>query len=218
MKKLFTLVAFATIMFAAGTANAQLSVNGGFMSGIASSQFKFTNPVTNKEEKRDTAINAGVGVYAGLSYNLNFTEHWGVAPGIYINYIGKSEEKTLATYYTDMVDINVPILFNYKRDFTSSFGIMGFVGPNICYGLSATYTVKDKNTNNTDKTDLYKNDATTGEPYYTRTDLGLVVGIGVHFNAFQIQTGFNFGLLDREPNKNVTTNFHQYFVGVGFVF
>lgn len=141
----------------------------------------------------------------------------GVAPGIYVDYIGKSEEKTIGTYSTDMVDINIPILFNYKVDFTSSFGIIGFVGPNIRYGLSAKSSVKIKATNTTETAYLYKED-NSGNTSLTRTDIGLTVGVGVHFNAFQIQTGFNYGLLDRDPDKNISQNFHQYFVGVGYVF
>ena len=217
MKKVFSILAVAAAVLVAGTANAQMSVNAGFLSNINNTQTKFTNPLTNNEVKNDTMVSAGVGVYDGLSYNINFTEHWGVAPGIYVDYIGKSEENTLGTYSTDMVDINIPILFNYKVDFTSSFGIIGFVGPNVRYGLSAKSSVKIKATNTTETADLYKKDNSGNTPM-TRTDLGLTVGVGVHFNAFQIQTGFNFGLLDRDPGKNITQNFHQYFVGVGYVF
>ena len=42
--------------------------------------------------------------------------------------------------------------------------------------------------------------------------------MAVHFNAFRIETGFNVGLIDRDPEKNFTQNFHQFFVGVGYVF
>ena len=72
-------------------------------------------------------------------------------------------------------------------------------------------------TNTTETIDLYKENS-FGHTPLTRPDLGLTIGVGVHFNAFQIQTGFNFGLLDRNPDTNTTQNFHQYFAGVGFVF
>jgi hypothetical protein len=137
---------------------------------------------------------------------------------VYINYVGDVDKTKAATTTVDMVDLNVPILFNYKKEFTSSFGIRGFVGPNIRFGIMAKSQVDSKPTNSTIKTDLYKKPSGADHAPLTRTDLGLTIGVGVHFNAFQIQTGFNFGLLDRNPGKNVTLNMHQYFVGVGFVF
>lgn len=222
MKKVFAFVAFATVMLIAGKASAQLSVNGGFLANSNASSTKFTNVVTNKEEKIDTTENAGVGIYAGVSYNIDFTEHWGVAPGVYINYVGKNKKQKIAgttgNEILDMVDVNIPILFNYKRDFTDSFGIFGFVGPNFRYGISAKYTFKYEDNSEPFKLDYYKKYDGAKNSALSRVDLGLMLGVGVHFNAFRIQTGINIGLLDRDPSKNTTTHFHQYFVGVGYAF
>ncbi len=217
MKKVFSFVAIAAAMLIAGQASAQMSVNAGFLNCYNNTQTKLTNPLTNNEVKTDSLLNGGIGVYAGLSYNIQFTEHWSVAPGVYFNYSGRIEENILTTKTTNMVDINIPVLFTYKVDFTNSFGIMGFLGPNFRYGLSAKSAVKTIATNTTETIDLYKENSFGHSPL-TRPDLGLTIGVGVHFNAFQIQTGFNFGLLDRDPSKSTTQNFHQYFAGVGFVF
>ena len=118
-------------MLVAGNANAQLSVNGGFLGNVLSTSYKYTD-VQGKEQKSDTSFANGLGFYAGLIYS--------VLENAEFSYAGKSEEKTTAgTKYTDvvdMMDLNIPILFNFKWDFTSSFGIMAFVGPNFRYGLS----------------------------------------------------------------------------------
>ncbi len=217
MKKVFALVAVVAALMVAGKANAQLSVNGGFMTNFDNPTYKYTD-LSGKEVKNDTLYNSGFGVWAGVSYNIDFSEHWGIAPGVYVNYVGDIDKTKAATTTVDMVDMNIPILFNYKKEFTSSFGIRGFVGPNIRYGVMAKSQVESTVTNTNVKTNLYKKPSGADHAPLTRTDLGLTIGVGVHFNAFQIQTGFNFGLLDRNPGKNVTLNMHQYFVGVGYVF
>jgi len=218
MKKVFAILAIAAAMFFGGKANAQLSVHGGFLSNT--SPYTVSTSIATLTDT--VGQYAGIGIYGGLSYNIAFTEHWGVAPGVYVNYVGKNEDKTTAgtnyTYIVNMVDINVPILFNYRIDFTDSFGIKGFVGPNIRYGLLANRAFKYKDGAPQLKTDLYEKSSGSQNSLLTRIDLGLMVGVGVHFNAFQIETGFNFGLLDRDPAKNTTQYFHQYFVGVGYVF
>ena len=217
MKKVLSIVALATAMLIAGKATAQLSVNGGLMGNVRSESFKYTD-INGKEVKKDTSESAGFGLYAGVSYNIAISQNWGIAPGIYINYAGETTEARTYTAVLNMVDLNIPILFNYKHEFTGTFGIMGFVGPNIRYGLMANRTIKYKNPESQEKTDLYSTPAGANDPYLTRFDLGLTIGVGVHFNAFRIETGFNFGLIDRNPQKNYNVNYHQFFVGVGYVF
>ena len=217
MKKVLSIVALATAMLIAGKATAQLSVNGGLLGNVNSVSYKYTD-INGKEVKKDSTENAGIGLYAGVSYNIPISQNWGIAPGVYLNYVGKNKEEKAYTVVLDMVDLNIPILFNYKHEFTGTFGIMGFVGPNVRYGLMANQTIKVKNPESVDKTNLYSTPAGAKNPYLTRFDLGLTFGVGVHFNAFRIETGFNVGLIDRDPEKNFTQNFHQFFVGVGYVF
>ncbi len=208
-------------MLVAGKANAQLSVNGGFLGNVLSTSYKYTD-VQGKEQKSDTSFANGLGFYAGASYNIPFSTHWGIAPGLYFSYAGKSEEKTTAgTKYTDvvdMMDLNIPILFNFKWDFTSSFGIMAFVGPNFRYGLSYKETYKYGDNFADFVITPYKKADGADKPAWSRFDLGVNFGAGVHFNAFRIEVGYNFGLLDIDNDKNYTVNSNHVFVGVGFVF
>ena len=104
MKKVFAFVAVAAALMVAGKANAQLSVNGGFMTNYDNSTYKYTNPA-GKEVKNDTSYNSGIGVWAGVSYNMDFTEHWGIAPGVYINYVGDIDKTKAATTTVDIPNI-----------------------------------------------------------------------------------------------------------------
>lgn len=217
MKKVLSIVALVTAMLVAGKATAQLSVNGGLLGNIRSDSFKTTD-INGKEVKKDTAESAGIGLYAGVSYNISISQNWGVAPGVYINYVGETEEARTYSAVLNMVDLNIPVLFNYKHEFTGTFGIMGFVGPNIRYGLVANQTYNYKDSSPQNKVDLYSTPTGAKDPYLTRFDLGLTFGVGVHFNAFRIETGFNLGLVDRNPAKDYNVNYHQFFVGVGYVF
>lgn len=210
MKKVFAFVAVAAVLLVAGKASAQLSVNGGFLTNSISNSYKIGDKTI------DTVMNGGAGAYLGLSYNIAFTEHWGVEPGVYVNYVGNNEKKGIATITTDMIDLNVPVLFNYRIDFTDYFGIIGFVGPNFRYGLSANSTTKYSDSTPQVKYDLYTKSA--GASQLNRFDIGLMFGVGVHFNQFQIRAGYNLGLVDRNPEKDITAHYHNIFAGIGYAF
>lgn len=211
MKKVFAFVALATFMLVAGKATAQLSFNAGLGANLIDNTIKFSDG-----SKKDTAF-AAVGFHVGLSYNVNFTEQWGIAPGIYFDYSGRSTEKLGVTRVEDMWNVDIPILFNYHRDFTERFGIIGFVGPTLRYGLSGKCVYKYSDGTPSYTFDYYKKPSGSSNSYYTRFDLGLTLGVGVHFNALQLHVGYNIGLVDRDPEKDFTTHFHQFFFGVGFV-
>ena len=91
MKKVLSIVALATAMLIAGKATAQLSVNGGLLGNVNSVSFKYTD-INGKEVKKDSTENAGIGLYAGVSDNLPNSQNWGIAPGVYLNYVGKNKE------------------------------------------------------------------------------------------------------------------------------
>lgn len=222
MKKIFSFVAVAAALLVAGNANAQLSVNGGFLGNVLSTTYKYTDALGN-EHKSDTSYANGLGFYAGASYNVPITSFFGIAPGLYFSYAGKSEEKTTTgTKYTDvvdMMDLNIPILFNFKWEITDFFGIMGFVGPNFRYGLNykETYKYNDNITKDYVITPYKKADG-ADKPALSRFDLGVNFGAGVHFNAFRVEVGYNLGLLDIDNSKEYTTNSNHVYVGVGFAF
>ena len=236
MKKVLSFVAVAAAMLVAGNANAQLSVNAGYMSTAfnASTEYTLANTVT----KHDTSISMG-GFYVGGSYNVELMGGLGVAPGIYFNYAGKKEVKTnnipligevTTTSTTKMMNINIPILIDYKLTFGDDFAIFAFVGPDIVFGINANSKVvtKSGSTENTYENDLYKKEDGENAVDMTRLDLGLMVGAGLQFNNFRLEAGYELGLLNRAGEKEYTdsfggkttnnNSFNRFFVGVGYAF
>lgn len=240
MKKVFSFVAVAAAMLVAGTASAQLSVNAGYLNCSAKNHSEQT--IGNTTQSSDTTVSMGGGFYVGGSYNVELMGGLGVAPGIYFNYTGKKDEKTTSvplvgdvttTSTTKMMNINIPILVNYKLTFGDDFAIFAFAGPDIVFGLNANskVVVKNGNTENTTEADLYKKQDGENAPALKRFDLGLMFGAGVQFTSFRLELGYELGLLNRngdpkgsETVAGITTsyknssNFNRFFVGVGYAF
>ena len=226
MKKVFSFVAVAAAMLVAGTASAQLSVNAGYLNGTMKNHVEAT--VLGKTITNDTTVSMGSGFFVGGSYNVELIGGLGVAPGVYINYLSRKDEDTFLgakfTNTTNMLDINVPIMIDYKLTFGDDFAVFAFVGPNIRFGLSAnSKTVNDK-TDDVVKDDLYvKEDGETDANVMKRFDIGLMFGAGVQYNSFRLQAGYNMGLLDRcaykdDSNSKIDMKANNFFVGVGYAF
>ena len=233
MKKVFAFVAVAAAMLVAGTASAQLSVNAGFLSNTAKIHTETT--ALGATKTNDTSAVLGSGFYVGGSYNLEIVGGLGVAPGIYFDMTTKKEENKLAgitsTTNSTMMDINIPIMLNYKLTFGDDFAVFAFAGPDVVLGLSAkTKTVtKTEGISGeiTTEDDWYKKENKPFDTYRTRFDLGVMFGAGVQFSSFRLEAGYELGLLNRlgEKESNVggittkgSANYNRFFVGIGYAF
>lgn len=233
MKKVFTFVAVAAAMLVAGTASAQLSVNAGYLNSTA--KYHSETTVLNTTTNRDTSMTVGGGFFVGGSYNVELMGGLGVAPGIYFDMLSKKDETKVggvtSTTTTTLMDINIPILLNYKLSFGDDFAIFAFAGPDVVFGLSA----KSKNVTkiegvsgeNTTESDMYKKENGANKPALTRLDMGLMFGAGVQFTNFRVELGYELGLLNRLGEKETSSTgyswkgsekFNRFFVGVGYAF
>lgn len=226
MKKVFSFVAVAAAMLVAGTASAQLSVNAGYLNSTVKSHTEYT--LLGNTYKQDTSASMGGGFYVGGSYNVDLIGGLGVAPGLYFNYIWQTEEETLlGTTFTDktsMMDLNIPILINYKLTFGDDFAVFAFAGPTVRIGLAANTKTTNSANDKVVTDDLYaKEDGETDAQVLKRFDLGLTVGAGIQYSSFRLEAGYNFGLLDRcaykdDDNSKMNMHFNQFFIGVGYAF
>ncbi len=231
MKKVFSFVAVAAAMLVAGTASAQLSVNAGYLSSTAKVHTETTALGVTKTN--DTSAVLGSGFYAGGSYNVELIGGLGFAPGIYFDMITKKEESNVAgvtsTTNSTLMDINVPLLLNYKLTFGDDFAIFAFAGPDVVFGLSAKSKTVIKSPLGETKTeaDAYKKEGNANKPAMTRFDLGLMFGAGVQFSSMRFEIGYELGLLNRLGEKETsaagvtwkgTEKFNRFFVGVGYTF
>ena len=231
MKKVFAFVAVAAAMLVAGTASAQLSVNAGFLSNTAKVHTETTALGVTKTN--DTSAVLGSGFYAGGSYNVELVGGLGFAPGIYFDMITKKEETKAAgvtsTTNSTLMDINIPLMLNYKLTFGDDFAVFAFAGPDVVFGLSAKSktVIKSPLGETTTETDAYKKEGNANKPAMTRFDLGLMFGAGVQFSSIRFEIGYELGLLNRLGEKETSAagvtwkgseKFNRFFVGVGYTF
>lgn len=232
MKKIFSFVAVVAALLVAGNANAQLSVNAGFLNTTVQKHTETT--IANKTNIKDTSAVLGGGFFVGASYNLPIIAGLGVAPGLYFDLTTKKEQ-TSGTGYTrttttTMTDLNVPIMINYRLALGDDLAIFAFVGPDVKIGLSAVskYVLdSDLTGQKIEDYNMYETDEDEGNGSIKRFDVGLMFGAGAEFMGFRLQAGYELGMLNRAGRPEYSTtgasmkvrqNFNHFFVGVGYTF
>ncbi len=210
MKKVFAFLA-AAVLFA-GVANAQISING----GLATQMKTFTGsvPVFGTYTDRDTNM---TGFFIGASYNLPITGGLSVAPGIYYQRVGNTTSNDLAitTLHTKSIEqaIAIPILFNYGFELSDGVKLFGFVGPNVTYGLTKTFTWWLGDNEPADPSaDYYGGD----NPSHSQLNLFVTFGAGLQYHSIRLQVGYQMGMMDRTKSENTTEKVNNLFVGVGY--
>lgn len=215
MKKVFAFA--AAILLFAGMANAQLSVSAGYTSKNFKSTTKYGSNTNTKE------YSLGGGFYVGGSYAMGMSDGLNVAPGLYFTYNTDKDVDHGVTTTINTMDVNIPILFSYTYSLGGDLALFAFVGPNIQLGLSAQQKVEGTPGGLLDGTnDLYAKD-NNDESYFTRFDLGVMVGLGLQYQNFRLQGGYHKGFLDRcgakdGDNYSFEYAMSQIFVGVGYAF
>lgn len=212
MKKIFALVALVGSLMMAGQANAQLSVNAGFANQMKT--YTGTVPVFGGYTDRDTSMS---GFFVGASYNLPIAGALSVAPGIYYQRLGHNTSSSLAvtTAHFKSVEqaIAIPILFNYSFEMSRDVDLFLFVGPNVTFGLTKTFTAWLGDTEPADPTvDYFGGD----NPVNSRLNVFGTFGIGMEYHSLRFQFGYQVGLLDRTTSSNTTEKVNNLFVGVGY--
>ena len=201
MKKILALV--AAVMLLGGTAMAQASFGVGYI-----------NPT--HISLTDSNMN---GVYAGLDYNIHFTDNFGVAPGVYASYATKTQESTsvLGSGKITLTEayVGVPVNLNYSFKLAPDFALTLYAGPTFSYGVMS----KSKGDIN-----ILGISASSGGNLYENTNykpFDVLVGGGVAFDwaeTFRVALGYNYGVLDRDATSNGTFNRSYLHMGVAYLF
>jgi len=212
MKKFFSFVAVAAALLIAGSANAQVSINAGYATQAKS--YTGTVPVFGSYTDRDTNM---AGFFLGVSYNLPITGGLSVAPGIYYQNLSHntSTDLSVTTLHTKSVEqaIAIPILFNYSIEVGNGINLFGFIGPNVTYGLTKTYTAWLGDNEPEDPTfDYYDGD----DPTNSQLNVFGTIGAGLEYHSLRFQLGYQMGFMDRTKSDNTTEKVNNFFVGVGY--
>lgn len=211
MKKFVTIIAAAAMMFSAGTAFAQINVGAGYVNSVDK---------TKVDDK--TSTNTMNGFYVGGGYSIPIVAGLKVTPGVYYNFLTKSDAASvgsIATLTGDLQEhyLNVPVSFSYGYEFTPDFKVFAYAGPTFSVGLASKTKVTGSALGvTTDKTiDNYDEDYK-----YGRFDVLLGAGAGVDlFGSVRVSVGYDFGLVNRYTgDADLTRHRNQLVVGVAYLF
>jgi len=182
MKKLISIAVAASMMLIGTTAFAQASLGAGYINE------------TNKVKIGDNASNMGAlnGFYAGIGYDINEGEGFGISTGLYYSFLtGNVSVPSLSVISGDMTEhaLNIPVKAGFSVPVGS--GLKGFlnVGPTFVCGLSST--IKPLGVDLL-KTDLYKHE------YLGRFDIMVGAALGAEINdMIRLSVGYDLGMLDQ---------------------
>lgn len=225
MKKSVRIFAVVMLAMVSVTANAQLGVKVGYVN--ASTKFKGGIMTASPASQN--------GVTAGLSYDIGLpVKGLSIRPGIDYTYIGDksifsgfSEDEDFSSMKDRDHSISVPVDLKYAYDINDNFSIYGFAGPRFVVGVSSIIKVSAEGQTGTinlytGKTKINGNTSDKNpEPVFSRFDVQLGLGAGVRLNPVFIETGYNWGLVNRlkkDISEGTTMKRGIFFVNLGFLF
>jgi hypothetical protein len=177
-----TVVAALVVVFAAAAAEGQTVVTGGAKGGITYA----TLPEFSSAAEVDTGYRPGVlaGGFAAIEFGRVYAfqpEFLYAMKGVHIHPSDQSIQGAIELSY-----VEIPLLFRVSPKTKGRVGVDLFAGPALAFRLSAKATSDGSQTSNTE--DL-KDDV-------KGTDVGLVVGGGVHIGKVSIEARWTEGLVN----------------------
>lgn len=218
MKKIYTILLGAALLFAATDSFAQISVGVGYLNSTLTEAY---NGKTQDKEPSN-------GLYMGAGFDLAILgENLKLTPGLYLSLLSSKEAGSwgkgilnLSSKFTE-VALNAPVYVSYGMDLGHA-DVFIYGGPTFQYGLSSKYKV-DGNivipgigvVADDGIIDNYN------EMDYSRFNIYLGGGLGADLNdKIRVTFGFDYGLLNLYKGKDEDTKYNRYNfkLGVGYLF
>jgi hypothetical protein len=197
-------LSLVTVLIASFTLQAQLNTTFGIKATPGFRTFHVKAESGGVEQVIDGSL---FGVQAGGIVDLGFTPNFSIQPQLLFAYKGG---KLAGSYNANIIAIDVPINFLYKRE-----GFFMGGGPNISYALSGK---AEAESGGTDIDDLYEDNATLT---LKRFEIGAVINMGYTFpSGFTIATTYTRGLndiLDEGPD-DYSMHTSQLGLTLGYMF
>ena len=210
MKKVFSVLAVAAILFAANSANAQIGVYAGYTPLTMTSTYTYNgNTSTDNSEFTSFAV--------GANYNVELPAGLGLSLGLQARYATSSDSvdlfvaKVKATQTQMLLD--VPVLLNYGITLGRDARLSAFAGPMFTYALSGK-TTTDANTvigNGSNESDWYGDNSDMN-----RFNLSGAAGVCFTYNGLRLFGGYQMGFLNLTKAENTTLKTSGIFFGLGY--
>lgn len=223
MKKLIASLFAASLMLLGTQAYAQLVVGAGYLHNIE-------NTKTTDGKAVGDAVHLN-GFYLGGSYNIQFSNYFGVAPGFYIDMLFQSRNSAdggtfggiqiagSASYNYTEVALNLPVNLTFKMPVGDNAELFAFAGPTFQYGVMARSTFNAAASIGPihySKGDSYNHYGDKGDTKPFNILLG--GGVGIQVGDIQFLVGYDHTLLNSEKSGNLVSGRHQIKAGINFEF
>ena len=221
MKKVFKSVLVAAVLVAATvSANAQVSINAGYVS---------TTPISNSESG-----DAIKGITAGLGYDMNVQGGVGLSWGLNYTYAWDKEEDTQnipflgsITFSGKSADhyLDVPVRLTYTLPLSGDLNVFGFAGPKFVYAIAGKTTTSVSTDLAGDISEYIPEIPEGNKDHYkdtnlSRFDIKAGLGAGVQFKNIILKAGYDWGLLNQYTgnNDNYSAKSNHFYATLGFAF
>lgn len=218
MKKIFTILLGAAMLFAATDSFAQISVGVGYLNSTLAESYN---------GKVDDKVPAN-GLYMGAGFDLPIVgENLKLTPGLYLSLLSSKEAGSwgngllnLSSKFTE-VALNAPVYVSYGMELGHA-RLFAFAGPTFQFGLSSKYKL-DGNIA-IPGIGVIADDGVIdnyNEMDYSRFNIYLGGGLGADLNdMIRVTVGFDYGLLNLYKGDDDKTKYNRYNfkVGVGYLF
>lgn len=212
MKKIIIVIACITLM---GAAQAQMSINAGYSDARikASGQHSYWQG----------------GVFGGLTYNIAFGRHFGIASGAYLNIAESSGNSNDGYTVTNTkyreISANIPLNLTFRVEVAKGASLYAFAGPELNCGISAQNRVYSAGASATSaighqtRTYDYYNAASVGDDeQLRRVNVRGMVGIGARNQYANFMLGVERTLMNCRVSDAVKEKSLRLFIGAGIMF
>lgn len=215
MKKLFLAV---SLLLTGLAASAQVHIGGGYLLQT------FTYEKGAANENLYWPLN---GAYAGASFNIRINQYVGIAPGAYFLWAtGPLREKKQPapdiSFGLDMMELQFPVNVTFGVELGSAGKLFVYAGPAFNLALTAKmygYSRKDffQKRKESLTENLFGEVGEEGEDQITlkRFDTKIGVGVGYRIKFFEINAGYDFGLLNVNKASATEGKLHQNNIHAG---
>lgn len=222
MKKVYSILAVAVLLFAANIAKAQTSVNFGYIQQSLA-------PTLNGNFA-NWEPNIGNGFFIGGSYNYAINKGLGVNVGVNLQLFTKSDTTaasvlgivggSLKNRYNEWA-VSVPVFFNYNLPLGNSLKLKVFAGPIVGFTFSSKCNwevngnILGFSGQKEGEIDYLSDDR--GDNALSPLSIAVAGGVGLDFNNVGVNVGYSYGLTDRYgKNDNVKSTYTRLFVGINY--
>ena len=170
------------------------------------------------------------GAYGGASFNIKVNEYVGIAPGAYFIWatgplMQKKEKRPDTSFGLDMMELQIPLNVTFGFNVGNAGKLFIYGGPALGVNLSAKMYAYYKQ-------DMFKNRKDTltenlmgelGEEEDSdislkRCDCKVGVGLGYRYKFFELNAGYDFGLLNMTRQSGQKMHQNTLHAGIAFCF